>query len=194
MSVVSLFGCVAPRSFPSKSAQTCREYLLHIFPDPTVSKLQSSFPLQLTACYLSGEDFATSLPYRELGFFSKVEEMRYQNWDVLLFPDPSKIPVQEFKTSCQVIQDPGEFWQMTGFQLSENAADHGLESHNFQLNPQLLPTVTSFIPGLPAGAPFRVSIHCWQNPEFSRVLRDLKNASDHALFEARMFIDGRVVA
>jgi hypothetical protein len=34
--------------------------------------------------------------------------MRYQNWDVLLFPDLSKIPFQEFKTSCSVIQDPGE--------------------------------------------------------------------------------------
>ncbi|KAK2628268.1 hypothetical protein QTJ16_002914 [Diplocarpon rosae] len=40
--------------------------------------------------------------------------MRYQNWDVLLFPDQFKVPLQEFKTSCQVIQDPdldkhGEF-------------------------------------------------------------------------------------
>jgi hypothetical protein len=35
--------------------------------------------------------------------------MRYQNWDVLMFPQElCKIPVQEFKTSCQVIQDPGE--------------------------------------------------------------------------------------
>jgi hypothetical protein len=35
-------------------------------------------------------------------------KMRYQNWDVLLFPDLSKIPLQEFKTSCSVIQDPGK--------------------------------------------------------------------------------------
>jgi hypothetical protein len=33
--------------------------------------------------------------------------MRYQNWDVLVFPDQSKIPLQEFKTACQVIQDQG---------------------------------------------------------------------------------------
>jgi hypothetical protein len=36
--------------------------------------------------------------------------MRYQNWDVLVFPanpDQSKIPVQEFKTACTVVQDPG---------------------------------------------------------------------------------------
>ena len=34
-------------------------------------------------------------------------KMRYQTWDVLVFPDHCKIPLQEFKTSCQVIQDPG---------------------------------------------------------------------------------------
>ncbi|KUJ22447.1 uncharacterized protein LY89DRAFT_762652 [Mollisia scopiformis] len=100
--------------------------------------------------------------------------MRYQNWDVLVFPDPSKIPLQEFKTSCQVIQDP--------------------ESNNLQFNPQLLPTITSFIPGLPAGTPFRVSIHCWQNPEISRVLKDLRKPSDIVLFEARLFIDGKMAA
>ncbi|KAG0651171.1 hypothetical protein D0Z07_2358 [Hyphodiscus hymeniophilus] len=32
--------------------------------------------------------------------------MRYQNWDVLVFPDESKVPIQEFKTSCHVIDDP----------------------------------------------------------------------------------------
>jgi hypothetical protein len=34
--------------------------------------------------------------------------MRYQDWDVLVFPDLSKIPLQEFKTTCQVIQDTGK--------------------------------------------------------------------------------------
>ncbi|KAH6709222.1 hypothetical protein BKA61DRAFT_678120 [Leptodontidium sp. MPI-SDFR-AT-0119] len=98
--------------------------------------------------------------------------MRYQNWDVLLFPDQHKVPLQEFKTSCQVIQDP--------------------ESHNLQLSPLLLPTVTSFIPGLPAGAAFRVSVHCWQNPEVSRYCQSLKKSSDVVMFEARLFIDGRL--
>ncbi|KAE9381698.1 hypothetical protein N431DRAFT_539284 [Stipitochalara longipes BDJ] len=98
--------------------------------------------------------------------------MRYQNWDVLLFPDLSKIPLQEFKTSCSVIQDP--------------------ECHNLQTNPLLLPTVTSFVPGLPAGAAFRVSIHCWQNPEVSRYIQNLKKTSDNIVFEARLFIDGRI--
>lgn len=33
--------------------------------------------------------------------------MRYTNWDVLLFPEGSKTPLQEFKTSCYVTDDPG---------------------------------------------------------------------------------------
>lgn len=36
--------------------------------------------------------------------------MRYQNWDVLIFPliGDSKTPLQEFGTACTVVQDPGE--------------------------------------------------------------------------------------
>jgi hypothetical protein len=32
--------------------------------------------------------------------------MRYLNWDVLLFPAGSKVPMQEFKTGCYAVQDP----------------------------------------------------------------------------------------
>jgi hypothetical protein len=67
-----------------------------------------------------------------------------------------------------------------------------LECHTLQTNPLLLPTVTSFVIGLPAGAAFRVSIHCWENPEFSRYIQNLKKASDNIVFEARLFIDGRI--
>ena len=37
----------------------------------------------------------------------RITAMRYQNWDVLLFADNSKVPIQEFKTACHVLQDPG---------------------------------------------------------------------------------------
>ena len=33
--------------------------------------------------------------------------MRYQDWDVLLFPRGSRAPLQEFRTGCFVIPDPG---------------------------------------------------------------------------------------
>tara|TARA_R110002033_G_scaffold142091_1_gene180522 strand:+ start:48 stop:413 length:366 start_codon:yes stop_codon:yes gene_type:complete len=119
--------------------------------------------------------------------------MRYQNWDVLLFPDQYKVPLQEFKTSCQVIQDPGMRADTIVLRVtSRQYSDWPTESHNLQSNPLLLPTVTSFIPGLPAGAAFRISIHCWQNPEISRYIQTLKKPSDIVMFEARIFIDGKL--
>jgi hypothetical protein len=117
--------------------------------------------------------------------------MRYQDWDVLVFPELSKIPLQEFKTSCQVIQDPGKYI------FPNLMAKHGLimlqiEAHSLQVNTHLLPTVTSFIPGLPTGAGFRISIHSWRNPVCSRYIESLKKPGDAVVFEARLFIDGRM--
>jgi hypothetical protein len=33
--------------------------------------------------------------------------MRYQSWDILVFPERSKVPLQEFKTQCLVTRDHG---------------------------------------------------------------------------------------
>jgi len=54
--------------------------------------------------------------------------MRYQNWDVLVFPDESKIPLQEFKTSCQVIQDPGK-WQAVVDHIVPLVFRHSTDEH-----------------------------------------------------------------
>lgn len=34
--------------------------------------------------------------------------MRFEDWDVLLFPRDSKIPMKEFKTNCHVVHDTGK--------------------------------------------------------------------------------------
>ena len=41
---------------------------------------------------------------------AQIAVMRYQNWDVLIFPlvGESKTPLQEFGTTCTVNQDPGK--------------------------------------------------------------------------------------
>ncbi|RDW77337.1 hypothetical protein BP6252_05390 [Coleophoma cylindrospora] len=99
--------------------------------------------------------------------------MRYQDWDVLIFPDESKAPLQEFKTACQVVHDS--------------------ECCLFPNQEPLLPTVTSFISALAEGEPFRVSIHCWTDPEPSRLLQSITKYAEQAIFEARVFIDGNLV-
>ncbi|CCT63617.1 uncharacterized protein FFB20_02939 [Fusarium fujikuroi] len=93
--------------------------------------------------------------------------MRYEDWDVLLFEEGSSIPSREFKVACHVVQ---------------HAESMG----------SALPTLTCFVPGLNAGVPFRLSIHCW------KALKDL--SGDHILnisnsvLETRLFIDGSLVA
>ncbi|KAI0154915.1 hypothetical protein GGR57DRAFT_502104 [Xylariaceae sp. FL1272] len=99
--------------------------------------------------------------------------MRYEDWDVLLFPKDSKVPMKEFKTSCHVVHD-GEF-----------AYSHGSFG---------LPTMTCFMPGLTPGTPFNISLHSWKTPEVSQFTRNYSKHVEHVKFDARVLIDGRLVA
>ncbi|KAH8675274.1 hypothetical protein BX600DRAFT_167939 [Xylariales sp. PMI_506] len=100
--------------------------------------------------------------------------MRYEDWDVLLFPKDSKVPLKEFKTQCHVVHD------------HEFAIAHGSYG---------LPTMTCFVPGLSTGTFFNISLHCWNQPEISQ--STTKQFSEHlelVQFEARVFVDGAMVA
>ncbi|OAA34782.1 hypothetical protein NOR_08294 [Metarhizium rileyi] len=99
--------------------------------------------------------------------------MRYEDWDILLFPQNCKVPVKEFKVACHVVHDP--------------------ESLHFG-GTFGLPTVCCFVPSLPAGTPFRVSIHSWNVPTVSKFTNSYSKFPENVQFEARLFIDGRLVA
>ncbi|KAJ6445217.1 NADH dehydrogenase (ubiquinone)-like protein [Purpureocillium lavendulum] len=71
--------------------------------------------------------------------------MRYQDWDVLLFPADYRIPFKEFKVACHVVHDA-------------------------------------------------VSIHSWSTPAVSRFTRAYSECNEAVEFEARLYIDGRLVA
>lgn len=43
----------------------------------------------------------------QLHWPSVVVAMRYMNWDLLLFPNGSRVPLQEFQIACYVTPDPG---------------------------------------------------------------------------------------
>ncbi|KAI9719284.1 MAG: hypothetical protein M1812_003614 [Candelaria pacifica] len=113
--------------------------------------------------------------------------MRYQDWDVLLFPEVSRVPIQEFKTGCFVVQDPESAY------LQTSATAH-LQYPVDYVVPIQIPVVTSFVPNLPSGTPFQVSVHSWAPPRPSRITEGLSRENDEVLFEARIFIDGRCVA
>lgn len=57
------------------------------------------------------------------------------------------------------------------------------------------PTVTSFIPNLPLGHPFRVSLHSWEPPVATRATTAMAvNQNREVHFEARVLLDGICVA
>jgi hypothetical protein len=57
-----------------------------------------------------------------------------------------------------------------------------------------LPTMTCFMPGLPTHSPFNISLHCWRSPEISQFTKNFSTHTDLVKFEARVFVDGRLVA
>ncbi|KAI0548946.1 hypothetical protein F4679DRAFT_596115 [Xylaria curta] len=99
--------------------------------------------------------------------------MRFEEWDVLLFPKDSKVPMKEFKTNCHVVHDP-EFAYTNG---------------SFGL-----PTMTCFMPGLPPGTPFSISLHSWKTPVVSQFTRNYSKHPESVKFEARVLVDGQPVA
>ncbi|KAB5522836.1 hypothetical protein GE09DRAFT_1229946 [Coniochaeta sp. 2T2.1] len=100
--------------------------------------------------------------------------MRYNDWDVLLFPTGRhcKTPFKEFKVACQVIPD---------VELAHCQGSTGL------------PIVTCFVPSTQPGAPFRISVHSWSEPDITQFTNSYSKHVEAVQFEARVFIDGRLV-
>lgn len=110
--------------------------------------------------------------------------MRYRNWDVLLFPEGSKVPIQEFKTQCFVTKDKDSPYLHNAVFLGHHT--HHPEQGVFNQ----LPVLTTFIPSLPKDSPFQVSVHSWERPHPSVQIESNMEPEDVLLFEVRIFIDG----
>ncbi|KIW72869.1 hypothetical protein PV04_01032 [Phialophora macrospora] len=109
--------------------------------------------------------------------------MRYQNWDVLLFPGDCRTPIQEFDTKCFVLdQNVGS--------LGDATAD---KHRNHFESMTLVPILTSFVASLERGASFRISIHSWEKPKPSQLLLSYKTPDESTLFESRVYLDGVLV-
>lgn len=130
--------------------------------------------------------------------------MRYQNWDVLIFPviGDSKTPLQEFGTACTVNQDPGEDSPML---RSATTADittidvtpfknHSAHPAYFTVVRAPLPTVSCFIPSILPGSPFRMSLHSWSTPTVSRETVARAPQENMVGFEIQVLLDGVCIA
>ncbi|EXJ92566.1 hypothetical protein A1O3_01118 [Capronia epimyces CBS 606.96] len=111
--------------------------------------------------------------------------MRYQNWDVLLFPGGSRVPIQEFDTKCYGLE------QNFGVSTARPATE--TDRNTFE-SMTVVPILTSFVASLERGATFRVSIHSWDKPRPSNLLLDYKTPDEPVLFQSRVYIDGVMVA
>ncbi|KAK3710414.1 hypothetical protein LTR37_010257 [Vermiconidia calcicola] len=99
--------------------------------------------------------------------------MRYQDWDVLLFPageEGAHVPIKEFKTACYVEQP---------------------ESNGHHATP--IPLLTTFIPSLQRNAPFQISVHSWVKT--APLLAPNADGSRHKeVWQARVVVDGECVS
>ena len=107
--------------------------------------------------------------------------MRYQNWDVLLFPGPSRVPIQEFDTKFHVLTSTN---RPSAASIEDPFTDNQYESMN------KLALLTCFIASQAQDSPFRVSIHSWARPTPSSILSGYKTQEEAVAFQARVYIDG----
>jgi hypothetical protein len=110
--------------------------------------------------------------------------MRYEDWDILIFPRDLAIPMKEFKVACHVVHDTGGS-SFPSTMPPEFAHTHGSFG---------LPTMTGFIPSLATGTPFNISVHSWKFPEISQFTKAYSKHPELVKFEARVLIDGKFVA
>ncbi|KAJ4292594.1 hypothetical protein N0V90_009257 [Kalmusia sp. IMI 367209] len=90
--------------------------------------------------------------------------MRYDNWDVILFPKDSAVPIQEFRTACYFSQDE--------------------QGHQ-------LPTLSCYIASLPTATPFRVSIHSWATPaKPSASIESRRKNTQKVVYVTQVIVDG----
>ncbi|PGH02338.1 hypothetical protein AJ79_07678 [Helicocarpus griseus UAMH5409] len=118
--------------------------------------------------------------------------MRFENWDVLLFPLGSKVPVQEFRTQCFVTRD-NESPYIHADSLA-HPSSHPLQGNYAHGNFGYTPILTAFVPSMARNTPFRVSVHSWHKPTPTRMMENLMQPEDSVVFEIRIFIDGVFIA
>ncbi|CAN9321301.1 unnamed protein product [Alternaria sp. RS040] len=90
--------------------------------------------------------------------------MRYDDWDVILFPKDSHVPIQEFKTACYV--SPEEYGRQ-------------------------LPTLTCYINSLPTSTPFRISVHSWTAlSKASPLIESRRKTNQKVVYTVQVIVDG----
>lgn len=114
--------------------------------------------------------------------------MRYEDWDVILFPRDSHVPIQEFKTACYSSQDASKW--------STIATHDRTPASDILLTTQIaggshLPTLTCYVCSLPPSTPFRVSIHSWASTSRpSATIESQRKPDQKIMYMCQVVVDG----
>ncbi|KAK1824016.1 hypothetical protein LTR12_001549 [Friedmanniomyces endolithicus] len=91
--------------------------------------------------------------------------MRFQDWDVLLFPSGSHVPLREFRTACYAQQDPDPMHpRATTTTTSSTNSTNNTTTTTTTTAAATTPLLTAFVPSLSEGKGFQVSVHSWSTP------------------------------
>ncbi|KAM0720165.1 hypothetical protein Q7P37_004301 [Cladosporium fusiforme] len=101
--------------------------------------------------------------------------MRYQDWDVLLYPRDCEVPFKEFRTTPYAVQDAST----GGFAPGTNV--------------NATPLLTCFTTAIQEGSPFTISIHSWVPPTHIGLLTS-PTLGDRAQWQIKITIDGVTIS
>ncbi|KAK0274293.1 hypothetical protein LTR91_020166 [Friedmanniomyces endolithicus] len=128
--------------------------------------------------------------------------MRFQDWDVLLFPQGSHVPLREFRTACYAQQDPDHHHQHPRSRTTTSATATSFTTTTTMAGPGVgpaggvtTPLLTAFVPGLGAGEGFQVSVHSWSTPAAIAGGGGVGGGSGAVMqWRVKIVVDGAVVA
>jgi len=124
--------------------------------------------------------------------------MRFQDWDVLLFPQGSHVPLREFRTACYAHQDPDPMHPRptttTTSSSTSSTNNNTTTTTTTTAAVATTPLLTAFVPSLSAGEGFQVSVHSWSTP--TAIAGGGVGGGNGAVMQWRVkiVVDGAVVA
>ncbi|KAF7713858.1 Uncharacterized protein PECH_000809 [Penicillium ucsense] len=110
--------------------------------------------------------------------------MRYNVWDVVIFPADTGIPLQEYQVNYQVVQDRDSPY-LTNPVLMQRAL-----GANDVVTWGKVPLITCFIPSMKEFVPMQVSIHHWAYPEPTWITLSTMIPGDALVYGMRILVDG----
>lgn len=173
------------------------------------SAFSSDFSLPRSCIVLLQHHSVASLtahrrPHRIKPIFNSKQHaanMRYLDWDLLLFPsgegvEGAHVPFVSPPTLRCLSATAGHQNRMQADRASlvqkEFKTQCQVEGKHI---PEATPLMSAFVPSLPAGNPFQISVHSWSPTAVGHIVPVMEgHVQPRELFEVRVLVDGKLNA